>query len=122
MLPKNLIIICIFMITLYQKIDTKHTECRILMLVDDSVMGKLEHNFSALRQKLDFYMRELNQIFRSTVLSKPPHNKLFFVIRRVKYLRNFLPGCNCGDVSTSSYTFSLSLHIILNPCSASWIN
>ena len=97
------------MMAIYQKIDTKHTECRILMLVDDSVMDKLEHNFSALRQKLDFYMRELNQIFRSTVFSKPPYDKLFFVIRHVKYLRNFLPGCNCGDVSTSSYTFSLSL-------------
>ena len=72
------------------------------MLVDDSVMDKLDHNSSALRQKLDFYMRELNKIFRSTVLSKPPHNKIFFNIQYVKYLIDFLPGCNCADVSKGS--------------------
>ena len=89
------------MMALNQKIETKYRKCGILMLVDDSVMDKLDHNFSALRQKLDFYMRELNKIFRSTVLSKPPHKKIFFNIRYVKYLKDFLPGCNCGDVSNS---------------------
>ena len=70
------------------------------MLVDDSVMEKLDYSYSALRRKLDFYMRELNEIFRSTVLSKPPHNMVFMTIRYVKYLRNFLPGCSNGDVGT----------------------
>ena len=70
------------------------------MLVDDSVMEKLGYNYSALRQKLDFYMRELNKIFRSTVLSKPPHNMVFMTIQYVKYMRYFLPGCSNGDVGT----------------------
>ena len=70
------------------------------MLVDDSVMEKLDYSYSALRRKLDFYMRELNEIFRSTVLSKPSHNMVFMTIRYVKYLRNFLPGCSNGDVGT----------------------
>lgn len=103
------------MTTFYPKTETKYRKCGVLMLVDDSVMEKLNYNYSALRQKLDFYMRELNKIFRSTVLSKPPHNMVFMTIQYVKHMRYFLPGCSNGDVGTIDDTYCK----FFNCCSSS---
>ena len=103
-LLKHGLFICILM-TLHQMIETHHhgnhyKKCGILIIVDDSVMEQIDHNKMILRKKLDLYIKELNEIYRSTILAKPPHNKVFLQIDRVKYWKEFLPGCNDGNVCT----------------------
>lgn len=87
---------------LHQTIETHHghrdKNCGILIIVDDSVMDQIDHNFKLLRKTLDLYMEEINEIYRSTILAKPAHNKVFLKINHVKYWKDFLPGCNDGNV------------------------
>ena len=73
-------------------------KCGILILVDDSVMDHIDHNFILLKKKLDLYMKELNEIYQRTILAMSPHNNIFLKINHVKYWKEFLPGCNDGNV------------------------
>ena len=95
---KTKFFICILM-TLHQIIETQYSRCGIMVIVDDSVMDQLDHNLWNLEDKLNLFMKELNEIYRSTILAHPPHNKVYLNINHVKYWKDFLPGCSDGNVN-----------------------
>ena len=89
------------LITLVIEIETRNKGCGVLILVDDTVMGEIKNDEKVLRKKIDYYISELNTIYQNTILANPPHNDIYFYIKHVTHLKNFLPDCNNGGVCSS---------------------
>ena len=111
---KNLLKI-IFVLTFYYKINAQYDcssikkgifprmkglpftirRCKMLLIVDDSVMEKIDHKEWILRKKLENYLKQLNSIFHGLSVTDSP---VVIDIHHVIYLKNFLPGCTNGYV------------------------
>ena len=70
----------------------------MLILVDETVMDELRDNQQILKQTIDKAIRELNHIYQSTIFTKQ-FDDLYFYIKRVVLLKNFIPRCKDGNVS-----------------------
>ena len=70
----------------------------MLILVDETVMDELQDNRQILRQTIDKAIRDLNHIYQSTIFTKK-FDDLYFYIKRVVLLKNFIPKCKDGNVS-----------------------
>ena len=86
------------LITSSYEIEGRNKGCGILILVDDTMMFEINNDEKVLREKVDHYISELNNIFKNTILKDPPNNDLYFYIKHVIHLKNFLPDCNNGGV------------------------
>ena len=86
-------------ILLIQKTDSRNQGCSMLVLVDDTVMSFVNNDQNLLRQKVDTYIRKLNQIYQNTILKDPPNNNLYFYVKHVTVLQNFITGCTNKQVS-----------------------
>ena len=78
---------------LIQKTESRNQGCSLLILVDDSLMSLVQNDENLLKQKLDTYIQELNSIYQTTILAYPPNNNLYFFIKHVTHLKNFIPAC-----------------------------
>ena len=82
-----------FLAFLIQKTEGRNQGCSILILVDDSLMSLVNNDENILKQKLDKYIEEINDIYQKTILAYPPNNNLYFYIKHVTHLKNFIPAC-----------------------------
>ena len=85
-------------ITLSYETENRNKGCGMLILVDDTMMAEINNDEKILREKVNHYISELNTIFKDTILKDPPNNDLYFYIKHVTHLKNFLPDCNNGGV------------------------
>ena len=81
-------------ILLTTRSEARNQGCSILMMVDDSVTLDDE----GLRQKIDFYVKDLNRIYQNTILKDPPNDDLYFYVKKVINLQRFLPNCQNKQV------------------------
>ena len=88
------------LIILIQKTVSRNQGCSLLILVDDSLMSLVDNDENLLKQKLDKYIEEINDIYQKTILAYPPNNNLYFYIKHVTHLKNFLL-VGCGLTKTS---------------------
>ena len=96
-MKRNFFVFFIF-ITLSFETESRNKGCGILILVDDPMMSEIKNKENILRNKVDHYISELNTIYQNTILAEPPHNDLYFYVKHVTHLKNFLPDCNNGGV------------------------
>jgi len=89
---------------LIQKTESRNQGCSLLILVDDSMMSLVQNDETRLKQKLDKYMKELNDIYQTTILKDPPNNNLYFFIKHVTHLKNFIPACKNKQIILDSVT------------------
>ena len=82
-----------FLAFLIHKTESRNQGCSLLILVDDSLMSLVQNDENLLKGKLDKYIQELNIIYQSTILAYPPNNNLYFFIKHVTHLKNFIPAC-----------------------------
>ena len=103
------------LITLSYETENRNKGCGMLILVDDTMMAEINYDEKILREKVNHYISELNTIFKDTILKDPPNNDIYFYIKHVTHLKNFLPDCNNGGVCLFeiSVTF-LSLHVVFS--------
>ena len=73
--------------------------CSMLILVDDTFFKLVNGDQNKLSQKIDTYISKLNQIYQKTILKDPPNNNIYFYVKHVTILENFLPGCENKGVS-----------------------
>ena len=88
--------------------------CGMLILVDDTFFKLVNRNQNQLSQKIDAYISKLNQIYQKTILKDPPNDNLYFYVKHVTLLENFLPGCENKGVS-SIYRVSCKKDIFGTP-------
>ena len=89
---------------LIQKTESRNQGCSLLILVDDSMMSLVQNDETRLKQKLDKYMKELNDIYQTTIRKDPPNNNLYFFIKHVTHLKNFIPACKNKQIILDSVT------------------
>ena len=89
---------------LIQKTESRNQGCSLLILVDDSMMSLVQNDETRLKQKLDKYINELNDIYQTTILKDPPNNNLYFFIKHVTHLKNFIPACKNKQIILDSVT------------------
>lgn len=86
------------------KTESRNQGCSLLILVDDSMMSLVQNDENILKQKLDKYVKELNEIYQTTILADPPNNNLYFYIKHVTHLKNFMPACKNKQIILDSVT------------------
>ena len=82
------------------QIECRNQGCSILILVDDTAMNLINDDEDILRSKIDTYLARLNNIYQDSILQNPPNNNIFFFVKHVIVMNEFLPNCNNGGVST----------------------
>ena len=89
----KLLLMTLFVITVIQKTECRNQGCSMLVLVDDSVMSLVQNNQRLLKSKIDSYTKKLNKIYQDTILKDPPNNNLYFYVKHVTLMQNFIPKC-----------------------------
>ena len=54
----------------------------------------MNNDEAKLRGKVDEYIKQLNAIYKDTILKSPPNDKLYFYVKDLIILENFIPSCN----------------------------
>ena len=100
-------------------IHSRNQGCSLLILVDQSffevgglidtcnwswkfiiLLCNLVNNDEAkLRGKVDVYIKQLNSIYKDTILKSPPNNKVYFYVKDLIILKNYIPSCNNKGVN-----------------------
>ena len=70
----------------------RNKACELLIIVDDSVVEFFNNDQDLIEEKVTLYVDKLNAIYQSTILADPPNDNIYFQIKELKILHNFLPG------------------------------
>ena len=54
----------------------------------------MNNDEAKLRGKVDEYIKQLNAIYKDTILKSPPNDELYFYVKDLIILENFIPSCN----------------------------
>ena len=81
------------------------------MLVDETVQLNEDRD---LKQKLDQYVDKLNNIYQNSILQDPPNDNVYFFIKHVIRLKNFLKDCRNKQVEISFFKCIL-IRIVMFP-------
>ena len=65
----------------------------MLVGVDDTVVKLFNNDEKLIRKKITEYVEKLNAIYESSILEYPPNDNIYFQVKELRILRNFLPGC-----------------------------
>jgi len=82
--------------------QTRNQGCSLLILVDQSFFEVVNNDEAKLRGKVDEYIKQLNAIYKDTILKSPPNDKLYFYVKDLIILENFIPSCNNKGVFLNS--------------------
>ena len=115
---KRIFFVFFIFITLSFETESRNKGCGILILVDDTMMSEIKNKENVLRKKVDHFISELNTIYQNTILAEPPHNDLYFYVKHVTHLKNFLPDCNNGGVCLNEIRVRIFYIVFLRSYSA----
>ena len=59
-----------------------------------------------MKKKVDVYVEKLNKIYQDTILAYPPNNNLYFYVKHLIILKNYIPGCRNKGVSFYDHVLS----------------
>ena len=76
----------------------RNKACELLMIVDDSVEELFNKDQDLIEEKVILFVDKLNTIYQSTILADPPNDNIYFQIKELRILHNFLPGCTNKQV------------------------
>jgi len=76
----------------------RNKACDILIIVDDSVQKLFNSDQNIIQQKVSQYLDKLNTIYQSTILADPPNDNIYFRMKELMILHNYLPGCTNKQV------------------------
>ena len=80
------------------RVLSRNQACELLVVVDDSVEKLFSGDQKIIQEKVSHYVDKLNEIYKSTILADPPNDNIFFQIKELRILRNFLPDCKNKQV------------------------
>lgn len=72
--------------------------CQLLVVVDDSVDKLFNGDENVIEEKVSLYVDKLNEIYKSTILADPPNDNIYFQVKELRILHNFLPECTNKQV------------------------
>jgi len=78
--------------------------CDLLIAIDDPGWKKLGGTEKLMRKKVDTYVSELNKIYQASILAYPPNNDIYFRIKEIRRLKNWLPGCENKAVILNEFS------------------
>eukprot|EP00092_Neocalanus_flemingeri_P004719 GFUD01005084.1.p1 GENE.GFUD01005084.1~~GFUD01005084.1.p1 ORF type:complete len:416 (-),score=117.14 GFUD01005084.1:751-1998(-) len=78
--------------------------CMMLVGVDDTVVELFDSDEKLIRTKVTKYVEKLNEIYESSILEYPPNDNIYFQIKELRILRNFLPGCENKAVVLNEFS------------------
>ena len=80
---------------------TRNKACMMMIGVDQYVMDLFNNDEKIVKEHAIEYVQGLNNIYESSILKSPPNDKIYFRIKEIRILKNFLTGCeNKGVVLT----------------------
>jgi len=79
-------------------VESRNQACQLLVVVDDSVVKLFNGDQKVIREKVLLYVEKLNTIYESTILADPPNDFIYFQIKELRILKNFLPDCRNKQV------------------------
>jgi len=75
--------------------------CDLLIAIDDPGAEKLGPGF---KQKVDEFVNSLNDIYENSILAYPPNNNIYFRLKEIRRLKNWLPGCENKAVILNEFS------------------
>jgi len=79
-------------------VNSRNQACELLVLVDDSLLEVFDGKHEVIKKKVLLYVEKLNEIYQNTILADPPHDNIYFQLKELRRLKNFLPGCRNKQV------------------------
>lgn len=76
--------------------------CSLLIMVDQTFYDLVDKNNVTMKKKVDVYVEKLNKIYQDTILAYPPNNNLYFYVKHLIILKNYIPGCRNKGVLLNS--------------------
>jgi len=76
--------------------------CDVLIAVDDPGAKKLTPQ--KLKSKVDKFIQSLNIIYEASILAYPPNNNIYFRLKEIRRLKNWLPGCENKGVILNEFS------------------
>eukprot|EP00092_Neocalanus_flemingeri_P030234 GFUD01032813.1.p1 GENE.GFUD01032813.1~~GFUD01032813.1.p1 ORF type:complete len:404 (+),score=102.04 GFUD01032813.1:85-1296(+) len=95
---KHVCIINLTLLTLLSTVSCRNQACNLLVVVDDSVVKLFNGDQKLIKKKVSNYVEQLNDIYESTILADPPNDNIFFQVKELRILQNFLPDCKNKQV------------------------
>lgn len=76
----------------------------MLIGVDQYVMEMFGNSEDVVRTKAVQYVDKLNKIYESSILKSAPNDNIYFQIKEIRILKNFLPDCENKGVVLSEFS------------------
>ena len=89
----KLLLMTLLVMFVIQKTECRNQGCSMLVLVDDTVMSLVQNDQNKLKDRINIYIKKLNMIYQSTILKDPPNNNVYFYVKHVTLMQNFIPNC-----------------------------
>jgi len=78
--------------------------CMMLIGVDQYVMEMFDNKEDVIKAKAVEYVDKLNKIYESSILKFAPNDNIYFQIKEIRMLTNFLSGCENKGVVLSEFS------------------
>jgi hypothetical protein len=86
------------------ELSNRDQACNLLIAYDDTVYSSYDSNVTAIKEKVKYYVQNLNKIYADTVLRDAPNEKIYFRVGKLVYIQNFAPNCNNPAVILDEFT------------------
>ena len=83
---------------------SRNQACMMLIGVDQYAMEMFGDSEDVVKSKAVQYVEELNKIYESSILMSAPNDNIYFQIKEIRILRNFLPDCENKGVVLSEFS------------------
>jgi len=101
-------VLLFFLLLWISRVLGRNQACELLVVVDDSVVDLFNSDENVIKKKVSLenvikkkvslYVDKLNEIYIATILKDPPNDNIFFKIKELRILKNFLPSCRNKQV------------------------
>jgi len=78
--------------------------CMMLVGIDDAVYNMFDKNIENIKKEVTEYVTELNKVYKKDILKDAPNELIYFQIKKMILLKDFLPGCKNQDVVLSEFS------------------
>lgn len=104
-MPGVILTLLLFILThIPAKVVARSDACMMLVAVDQTVVELFQKDEKLIRTKVTQYVEKLNDIYESSILKYPPHDNIYFQVKELRILRNFLPGCENKAVVLNEFS------------------
>jgi len=75
------------------ELSNRDQACDLLLVYDDTVYDSYNSNTTAIKEKVQYYVNNLNEIYSKTILKDPPNERIYFSIGKLVHIQGFAPNC-----------------------------